>query len=252
MARIDGIKLKIERAKKHTADLDDAIRRFCQSDFYKIGAKPHRIPAIRHTTLYLSELKPIPESISLGIGDAVHNLRSSLDHLAWQLVEAGGGTPGSRTAFPICHGRNAAQQFSSAIGQGELKRMVPGAQKVLNAVQPYVTEDDTLWHIHHLDIVDKHRLIVTAVLRMTSWVANVDIGSIAFDRDNPVPLVLGDEISNIPTSTYERTGHKNFELRADIAFGEREISENKPVLEILGRMADLTSQIIRKFEPYLV
>ena len=43
---------------------------------------------------------PIPVDLSLVIGDAVHNLRSALDHLAWQLVLANGQTPTTQTAYP--------------------------------------------------------------------------------------------------------------------------------------------------------
>jgi hypothetical protein len=35
------------------------------------------------------------------IGDVVHNLRSALDHLAWQPVLRAGGEPDWRTQFPI-------------------------------------------------------------------------------------------------------------------------------------------------------
>ena len=39
---------------------------------------------------------------SLILGDLLHNLRSALDHLAWQLVVDGGGTPSQDTNFPVC------------------------------------------------------------------------------------------------------------------------------------------------------
>src|ERR1700686_281492 len=89
--RIHGVRLKIERAKKHIRDLGVRIRMFCESDAYTIGVKPHPIAEIQQTTLYFASVDPIPDDISLIIGDAVHNLRSSLDHLAWQLVLANGG-----------------------------------------------------------------------------------------------------------------------------------------------------------------
>src|SRR5579864_4992836 len=97
--RIHGIRLKIERAKEHIRDLDAAIKRFVQEQPYTLGAKPHRIPEIEHTTLYVAEVKPIPDCISLIVGDAIHNLRSALDHLMWQLVEAAGGSPDRNIYF---------------------------------------------------------------------------------------------------------------------------------------------------------
>jgi hypothetical protein len=89
--RIRGVCLKIERAKEHIRDLDAAIGDFLRDEPYRLGAKPHPVAEIKHTTLYVAEVKPITSRLSLLIGDAIHNLRSALDHLAWQLVEGGGG-----------------------------------------------------------------------------------------------------------------------------------------------------------------
>src|ERR1700758_1562967 len=137
MNRIRRVRLKIERAHKHINDLDVAIREFSDSKPYTIGAKDHR--EIPQKILYVSEIGEITEHIYSITGDAIHNLRSSLDHLAWQLVEAGGGRPNCDTAFPICEqpGENGAQQYSSAIGKGEIKKMTPAALKILEALQPY-------------------------------------------------------------------------------------------------------------------
>src|SRR5271156_1341219 len=98
MDRLIGVRSKIERAKKHVTDLDIAIRSFCESQPYTIATKQK--PEIEHTTLCVENVQPVPDSITLIVGDAVHNLRSSLDHLAWQLVDAAGGTPGVHTYFP--------------------------------------------------------------------------------------------------------------------------------------------------------
>jgi hypothetical protein len=54
---------------------------------------------------YTPDLAPIAEKVSLIVGDVVHNLRSALDHLAWQLAcDAAGGTPRKpkEVVFPIC------------------------------------------------------------------------------------------------------------------------------------------------------
>lgn len=40
----------------------------------------------------------------------MHNLRSALDHLAWQLVESAGGTPSRSTSFPILSSNADFQQ----------------------------------------------------------------------------------------------------------------------------------------------
>src|SRR5580704_10825981 len=130
--RIRSVRLKIERAKEHIRNLDAVIQVFIQDKPYRLGAKPHPIAAIEHTTLYIAEVKPIPDRISLIIGDAIHNLRCALDHLMWQLVEAGGGTPDKSTYFPIC---DTPQQYASAVGKGEMQKIAPDARNIIQSVR---------------------------------------------------------------------------------------------------------------------
>ena len=243
-----GPRLKIERAEKHIQDLDAAIRTFCDSEeTYTLAPKDY--PEISHVGLQVDYVRPIPDCIALGIGDAVHNLRSSLDHLAWQLVETGGGKPGKDTYFPICQ---SPQQYTSAIGKGEIGKMRIGTHKILEAVQPYPTRDQTLWYIHDLDRIDKHRLILTIVGVMKDWNVRLGSGNIQFPVMPGEPLVRGYEVLRLPTSTYERHPHKDFQLGLDITFGQSEIVAGKPVLEMLDGMTKLVSKVVSKFEPFLV
>src|SRR5438045_6634570 len=98
MSRIEAVRLKLEWAKHHIRDLDSEITAFIENA-YTIGVKPK--PEIFHVLLYVEDAKPIPSSVSLRIGDAIHNLRSTLDHLVWQLVEVAGNTPTGGNEFPI-------------------------------------------------------------------------------------------------------------------------------------------------------
>jgi hypothetical protein len=248
--RIRGVRLKIERAKEHIRDLDAAIGDFLRDGAYRLGAKPHPVAEIKHTTLYVAEVKPIPSRLSLLIGDAIHNLRSALDHLAWQLVEAGGGVPDRNTYFPICE---TSQQYASAIGKGEILKIAPEARNMIQLVQPYVTMEQTLWLIHYLDIVDKHRLLLTVASAMDRWGVDFTLGArMWFHEDRFVPLVVGSEITNLPTSTYERQPHEDFKLGLEVAFAESEIPEGELVLHTLNKMVDFIDGLVGSFEPFLV
>ena len=248
-SRIHGIRLKIEWAKKHIRYLDTAIQAFVLNKPYSLGAKPHPVAAIEHTTLYVAEVKPVPDEISLIVGDAIHNLRSALDHLMWQLVEAGGGTPDRNTYFPICE---SAQQYASAMGNREIQKITPDARNIIASVQPYVTFDQTLWLIHQLDIFDKHRLLLTVVAAMDKWGVDAAKGiTMWFDGYRYIPLVVGYEITNLPTSTYERQTHEDFKLGLEIAFGESEIPEGELVLYTLNKMANFVEGFVSKLERFL-
>jgi hypothetical protein len=248
MNRLKKVRLKIERAEKHIEDLDGRIEIFRKAEPYTIGAKAHPVAEIKHTTLFISKVDPVPNDFALIAGDAIHNLRSSLDHLAWQLVETGGGSPNRYTYFPICR---TPQQYASAMGKGEIKSMSLRAQKALWAIQPFITSDDTLLQVHDLDIVDKHRLVLTVATFVDGWIAVSNGRDLLFSQ-TPRPLIAGDEFTHIPTARYESTGHQNFKLGIDIAFGQSEILEGESVLATLKKMLDFVGGVVDAFQGFLI
>ncbi len=94
------------------------------------------------------------------IGDFIHNLRSALDHLVFQLVVNAPPEAATRIAFPVCLKdavfkditRSKVAPFISATALAEIEKL-----------QPYSTgqgERDILWILSQLDIIDKHRLLI--------------------------------------------------------------------------------------------
>ncbi len=77
-----GPRLKIRRANQHIADLHEMMLGFANSDFYSVTIESN---AQRGTNFlcFQIDLSSFPlEEAALTIGDALHNLRSSLDYLA--------------------------------------------------------------------------------------------------------------------------------------------------------------------------
>jgi hypothetical protein len=243
--RTNGIQIKIERANKHIGDLDAAISDFLGTDFYALGTK-HK-PEIGQVAYYVTRADPLPDDIPAILGDAIHNLRSALDHLAWQLVEVCGGQPGSATKFPITKTR---QQYDSAFGEREITQLRPTMVELLRSVQPYRTTDDTLWHLHRLDIHDKHRLIIPVACALDSWglkEPSIWLG----DLSHSFRIELGEELLNIPASTYVQH-HENINFKTDIAFEDLEIACGNSVLEALNQMKESVNSIVVNFSPFLV
>jgi hypothetical protein len=52
--------------------------------------------------------EPPPPRLGVLLGDVLHNLRSALDHLMWQVTVLDGGTPNRSTQFPIIRKSKAA------------------------------------------------------------------------------------------------------------------------------------------------
>jgi hypothetical protein len=247
--RIEEIRLKLERAEKHILDLEIAINTFRESKPYTIGSKPHPVAEIDHTTLVLTSVNPVPKNISIICGDAIHNLRSSLDHLAWQLVKVGGGTPTRRTCFPVF---KEAKGYAASIKRGIIDGADIRAKELIESVQCHVTGDKTLWMLHELDIIDKHRLLITVVSVISKWGVNVPEGqTLWFDESGLPTTEAGYEIVNIPTSTYQRQDDQDFQLSTEITFCEPEVIERDSVLLTLKKMSKFVIGVVDKFGDFL-
>jgi hypothetical protein len=165
---LDSIKIKIDRARLHLDCLQvEYGRRFPTGLQLACEIKPN---GLRH--VYRADHPPTVDPVwSAVIGDCVHNLRSALDHIAYQLVRS----PNTRTQFPILD-RPPRTRWRR-------KRVVPqvsgGAsllvRGVIEAVQPYNRRDlhHGLAAVRDLDNIDKHRellLLATATgSHVTSW-----------------------------------------------------------------------------------
>lgn len=93
---LEGVAAKLVRARNHFNTLSEvcekAIKQSTGEPFVKREGdwEVVRVP--------VGEFPMWPSIIS---GDYVHNLRSALDHLVWQLVKVSGAKPGPWNAFPI-------------------------------------------------------------------------------------------------------------------------------------------------------
>src|SRR3990172_3595613 len=111
-----------------------------------------------------------PDIARIG-GDVIQNLRSALDHLAYQLVLVGTGKPGPffHVYFPIF---DSAPEYKAGKTR-QIKGMRQEAIDAIDGIKPYKGGNDTLWQLHSLNRIDKHRLILTA----GSAFESVDIGA---------------------------------------------------------------------------
>lgn len=98
----NSVRLKMDWAEKHLDALDAEIDRWNSGP-----RKPRRLKRIRDgvpPTEFRAQIRfdpPIPDTVPMLIGDAVHNLRSALDHLACALAELKEPTPSEIGHFDI-------------------------------------------------------------------------------------------------------------------------------------------------------
>lgn len=198
---LDGCREKQRRGLQHLNDLDSAIAEWLGEA--GIDPKPYRISGeFRPKTceyVFKGELlKPIDkEALLWGIilGDALHNLRSALDHLVAQLVLLNTGKRSTNAnAFPIC---DAGSTYWSIGKKGEpskrettLKGVSDAHKALIDEMQPYRTRiPPTAIHalsaLRDLSNHDKHRLIHLTALAVDFrskealddlFIANADAG----------------------------------------------------------------------------
>ncbi|WP_344376059.1 hypothetical protein [Agromyces tropicus] len=102
---------------------------------------------------------------SLLLSDTIHNYRSALDALAWEVAHLDGRTPHPRHLrriyFPICRTKKDWEEQV----KGPLSSVPNDILERLHAVQPYPfvpVEEGIFVILHELDIEDKHRGLLRA------------------------------------------------------------------------------------------
>jgi hypothetical protein len=134
------------------------------------------------------------------VGDVVHNLRSALEHLAWQIVDANGGAVGTDVKFPIYKVERDYLNWRRPIP--ERKRRDPFAgvdQRAIEAIEaeePYAGHDgDPAQHplavLNAMWNRDKHQILTPAVFqypgprRPPGWPDDASIVGVLIEQGAP-------------------------------------------------------------------
>jgi hypothetical protein len=206
-------RLKINRANKHIEDLKAAVDSIpgryastIESDA-KTGGQTIKY-FFPEQDIFLSDL-------ALVIGDALHNLRAALDY-AWvgTIERFFPGTVDPYTKFPI---RETEQDIKGALNSRRIETNVPNLfKRVVSDIKPYRGGNDAIYRLHHLDIRDKHALLIPVVNAISI------VGIIAEDE-------CGKEVPSFPTFTI--TGRNP--LFIDLPLNWRLKDKGKPTTAVL-------------------
>jgi len=175
--------MKVVRARDQLAELDREISRFSELNTYRVVSKFY--PRSQHFTWRLVQDLPTPDLLRWGVmtGEIAHNLRSALDHLAWQLasLEQAPGRPATTTSFPIA---TSLQEWRSKGTRKRIKHIGRRHRLMLRRFQPYRRDDrperSALARLQRLSNVDKHQVVHEAVFlpvgmefQFQRWTENV-------------------------------------------------------------------------------
>ena len=164
-SKVARIELKVERADKHLHDLRvnlDAFYRVVQAEKSKFLVR--EIEPISGDEIFKIVAVPeVPPMISVIAGDILFNLRSALDHLAFQLVIANPACTSKKGIyFPF--GENEPDYMASE-SRGVIETFAKTAVERIDALKPYKGGNDFLWWLCRLNNIDKHRLLITTSMR---------------------------------------------------------------------------------------
>jgi hypothetical protein len=255
---------KIARARKHLDDLASETRAYLRS-------QPPPIALLSETTshgtliLRLRLQRRIPDALPLILGDCVHNLRSALDILACDIIRHAGGTITQDSGFPIV---GDAARLPAAITK-RLQGAGSSAQNAVAACQPFKGADNPLWALHQLDIVDKHRVLLTVAGAGTG----IDIGDMAGHqlrqkaKEAGFSWADGIEVPNLfirsaRIDCYEDgaivaeqpvgEGIDRIKYGFDIAVSEPSLVECKPIVPLGSELVEFVDGVVRSLSKTLV
>lgn len=169
---LHSVQRKLEWADKHIVDLGHELAGFrvAKSKAVIRENDPNR-PGFSRWILTDAS---IPDPITLILGDAIHNLRSALDHFANDIVRDNGKQPSFTTDFPIWRSPKFDRKEYEATVETKVGRASKPVVQEFKRLEPYEGgKNELLWALDKLDVVDTHRLVVVLPLRPRSVGLNV-------------------------------------------------------------------------------
>lgn len=165
---LEACRKKLERAARHLAELDDAIQEWGKP-------YPHEVSKSFDSergefVLSVSNLRPTPTEWSIVVGDALHSMRSTLDHVVCVLIRTKNPDNScANSGFPILSKKkswDAKQRGALApySGLGRIHGVDDWSEDFIRRRQPFnLSEEDrrkdALWLLNELNNVDKHRAL---------------------------------------------------------------------------------------------
>ena len=263
--RIDGIRAKVQRAKENFAWLLQSHAEFMDLNPYGVVLDENPDARLRVWRARVSA--PPPAYWSLVAGDIVHNLRSSLDFVAFQLWDVNGRT-GVREdgvyfhVFPHKPQRTPPDPPKiEAARHRVVNELGASAAAIWDRLQPYRAGDSyeahPLYVLHHLDIWDKHRLLnlnVYAVESQQGFIGgpgeHVHIEHLAsLPGGIHGPLADGAVLQSLTLGADTPQVEMEVKFTLHITFEQGGPGRGKPLVKTLDDLISFVDEAITKFAP---
>jgi len=265
VTRLAGSFAKLDRADHHIHALYDEIQVWIGKEPYSLAE--HDNPDKTERRFRIKVNHP-PDVLGWGvqIGDAIHNLRSALDLIAWQAAGGDGVAP-DWTEFPIFKDKSLYFRERRPGGLSKIKGVTePRYRAIFEKCQPWCNPDghdrDALWMLHEFDRIDKHRVVTPVVmvpLRSTGQIrVTYPTEEAANAADSTPPLMVtqpqtpvqeGTEIFRVitPSPFVEMEMDSDFNLGVSLEYGDAARPHRGGFSFLLKKMAKRARGIAKEF-----
>jgi hypothetical protein len=243
------------RAAHHLDDFNREVQAFLDETEFSLTSDTD---TTRGDRLYFAGAFPEPPlSLGLIVGDYLHNLRSTLDHVICELsLITDPSSSCEKTAFPVC---STDHGWLTALGK-ELKLVSPGAQYQIHLIQPLNWQDRAaeghrlhpMWELNELWNWDKHRslhLVHWASSRYTFLEIEGDDGVGVTQYLDDGPIDAGVLIARVPA---EKATRVRVRLKPRVHFALDGPARGKDVGIALGGYYSTVESILNRLQPFLV
>jgi hypothetical protein len=236
-------RLKVEWAEKHIAELDTLVSEFF-NDPNRYSLILEKNPKTRNSSYRVERLgEDVSPNTALIIGDALHNLRSSLDIAYHGFAIQVGGTITDWTRLLV---EDSRETLLRRISSGTIEGLPFAQTFIVETIKPYKGGNGAIWSLHELNIADKHKLLIPIAQATTITGVYAEIGSITLEdssfsiRDGRVVNAIGSD-EDIHIQKYGKvTGQTFFQEGLPLA--------GEPIVPSLLRIAEETARAIDAFE----
>jgi hypothetical protein len=159
MDRLDALRIKYARAQEHRAAWSRALDKWVATMPY--GVRGEADPSGWFVVRLVARELPPPE-LSVMFADMISNLRATLDHIIWALVEESGNATHDKLTFPCVENREKWPSWLRTQLRNVPPQWIPAIERAqpFNIVKPC---RHPMYVLHRLDIATKHHLLIPIV-----------------------------------------------------------------------------------------
>lgn len=263
-----GCKKKLDRADRHLQEIEGAVT----ADLLDAYTVETQFNTEMNKWVYvITNVTHPPVELGVIVGDFVHNLRSSLDHLVYQLVEVAGGDHSVKSSFPIF--ADSARYRDESSGRKCLRQIDPArGAKIdatylgeIDALQPHAAgrggASDPLWLLSELSNIDKHRILHAGIVAVALGVIVLkspdmpgrELTRLKISQKRALAVEEGAILEVLNGFPRDKNPDEYFDLKrtSDVHFGDgSQDIKGRPVLETLRLIReDVHRNVFPKFEP---